>query len=94
MLKVIAHIHAKPGHEDELRAGLEELVAPTRAEKGCVQYDLFRDSEDPCHFIFDEMWESHELWRAHINSDHIKAGSEKTGALRERTTIYQGHQIL
>lgn len=94
MLKVIAHIHAKPGHEAEVQRGCESLVEPTRAEDGCIQYELYADPEDPCHFIFDEAWESYDQWQAHLQSDHIAANNERTGTLRQSVTVYQGHKIL
>lgn len=39
-VNVVAVITAKPGSEDAVRAALEALVAPTRAEAGCLSYDL------------------------------------------------------
>ena len=37
---VIAFHRAKPGKEDDLREALLSLCDPTRAEKGCINYDL------------------------------------------------------
>jgi Antibiotic biosynthesis monooxygenase len=46
------HIEAAPGTEDELVQRLLALVAPTRAEPGCISYELFRDPERPAKFMF------------------------------------------
>ena len=39
-LSLVARIKAKPGKEAELRQVLTALVQPTRAEEGCLTYDL------------------------------------------------------
>ena len=37
-LTVIAHIHAKAGQEAKVQEALLNLIAPTRAEAGCINY--------------------------------------------------------
>ncbi len=71
---VVAHIHAKPGRESDLRKVLEAFVAPTRKEDGCIRYDLFVDLDDPTKFTFIEEWESREALDKHGKSDHIAIG--------------------
>ena len=60
-LTIIAHIHANPEQIDLVKAELHKVIEPTRAEKGCLNYDLHQDNEDPAHFFFFENWESREL---------------------------------
>jgi len=71
---VVAHLHAKPGHEKELREVLEGFVAPTRQEEGCIRYDLFVDLDHPTRFTFIEEWASREALEKHGQSSHIAAG--------------------
>lgn len=71
---VVAHIHAQPGKEAELRSVLESFVAPTRAEDGCLRYDLFVDLDHPTKFTFIEEWASREALVKHGQSAHIQAG--------------------
>ena len=42
----IEYFYAKVGCRDKLIESLLELVEPTRAESGCLQYDLLQDSKD------------------------------------------------
>ncbi len=49
------------------------LVAPTRQEAGCLNYDLHVSPEDPAKFLFHENWTSKALLDAHLQSAHIKA---------------------
>jgi quinol monooxygenase YgiN len=72
-LTVVARVRAKQGCEDRLRAVLQSLVAPTRAESGCINYDLHQSATDPRDFLFHENWESKDHLDAHMKSDHFKA---------------------
>ena len=65
-LTIVAHITARSDKIDLVKAELEKLVDITRSEKGCLQYDLHQDNEDPAHFMFYENWESRERWQAHM----------------------------
>ena len=70
-ITVIAHIHARPGHEELVQRELAKLVPPTRAEPGCKRYDLHRDLKDSGHFFFYETWDSAESHETHMDSAHM-----------------------
>jgi quinol monooxygenase YgiN len=72
-LIIFAEVFAKPGQEANLREAALALVGPTRAEAGCLQYDLHKDNDDPGHFFFYERWESMSALEAHAASPHFKA---------------------
>jgi len=72
-LTVIATFVARPGKAAELRAALTTLVAPTRDEEGCINYDLHAATDDPAKFLFHENWMSKAHLDAHLQSPHIKA---------------------
>jgi quinol monooxygenase YgiN len=76
-IDVVAHIHAKPGREAEVRAILEGFLAPTRKEEGCLRYDLFVDLTDAGKFTFIEEWTSEAALEAHGRSAHILSGRAK-----------------
>jgi quinol monooxygenase YgiN len=71
-ITIVAHITAKPDKIEFVKAQLEQLIDTTRSEEGCLQYDLHQDNENPAHFMLYENWESRELWRAHMNAQHLK----------------------
>ena len=71
---------------DLVKAELEKLIPVTRAEEGCIQYDLHQDNENPAHFMFYENWVSRELWQVHMNAPHLAAYVKATeGAVAEFT---------
>ena len=60
-LTIVAHITAKEDQVDLVKTELGKIIETTRAEEGCLQYDLHQDNEKPAHFMFFENWESREL---------------------------------
>ena len=77
-LTIVAKIEAKEDQVDFVKSELLKLVDKTRAEKGCLQYDLHQDNKDTSIFLFYENWESKEDLKNHMNSDHIKAYAAAT----------------
>ena len=72
-LTVVATFQARPGKETELRAALTGLIAPTRKEAGCLNYDLHASTEDPARFLFHENWTDKAALDAHLKSPHLQA---------------------
>ena len=77
ILTVIAYVHAKAGLEARVKQILEGLVAPTRAEEGCINYDLFQSDSDPALFVFYENWKSDADLDSYAQTPHIR-GSAKS----------------
>ncbi len=92
-LTIVARILAKEEHRDLVQTELLKLLDITRAEKGCVNYDLHQDNENKNLFLFYENWESRALWQAHMSnahlSDYMKAteGAVEEFILNEMTVI-------
>ena len=85
-LTIVANIKAKSDSIDLVKAELEKLIRITRAETGCINYDLHQDNEDPAHFLFYENWESRELWQTHMGNQHLQDYMAATeGAVEEFT---------
>jgi quinol monooxygenase YgiN len=71
-LTVVATFQARPGKEAELRAALTGLLAPTRQEPGCLNYDLHQSVQEPAKFLFHENWTDQAALDAHLKSPHIQ----------------------
>lgn len=69
---VVVRIKAKPGKEARVRQELEALLAPTRSENGCINYDMHIAPDDAGLFLFHENWASEEDLRTHLAAAHIK----------------------
>lgn len=71
-LTVVAHIKAKPGKEGQVREELQKLLAPTRAEHGCINYDLHQALESEAGFLFHENWTNKEALDQHLETPHVQ----------------------
>ena len=80
-LRVVARITAKPDKVSEVRSILLGLVAPTRAEEGCVVYELLQNRADPTDFTFVEEWASDATFERHHTTEHIRSAFPKLQAL-------------
>jgi quinol monooxygenase YgiN len=80
---VLASIKVKAGMEDRARELLLSIVAPTRDEPGCLNYDLHQSTTEPTEFMFYERWTSDEALAAHSASTapHRAALREHLGPL-------------
>jgi len=72
---VLATFFAEMGKEDEMELALREMLEPTRAEPGCIRYDLVRSlvGANYTEFVFVEEWESEAALEAHAQTPHFKA---------------------
>lgn len=72
-ITVIARVRAKAGQEARLCQELQRLLAPTRVEAGCIDYDLHQSQTDPALFVFYENWKSQADLDAHFDTPHLQA---------------------
>ncbi len=70
---VVAQIKAKPGKEAEVRRELMSLVAPSRRDPGCLNYDLHQAADNPALFMFHENWTSQALLDQHLQKPDLQA---------------------
>lgn len=70
-LTIIATIVCKEEKIEFVKSEMIKLIDITRAEEGCINYDLHQDNSNPAHFVFHENWESEALLEKHLESQHI-----------------------
>lgn len=78
---VIARFKARPERAADLAALVSGLLAPTRAEVGCVRYDLWRNKADPTELAMVEEWRSEADLDRHLETPHIAHAKERLPAL-------------
>ena len=66
-----ATVEARPDATDEVEAALRRMIAPTRAEAGCIRYELFRAEDKPCTFHLLETYADDEALARHHQSAHF-----------------------
>jgi len=72
-LTVIARIKAKAGKEEVVFHEISSLIAPTRAESGCINYNLHRAQSDPALFCLYETWRSRQDLDEHLATPYLQA---------------------
>lgn len=88
-LTIVANIIAKEDKVELVKDALIKLIEPTRAEQGCINYDLHQDNENPAHFMFFENWSSRELWQQHMNNHHLADYLKETEGAVDSFTVHE-----
>jgi quinol monooxygenase YgiN len=68
---LLVQLRAKQGQHLALESEIRALIAPTRKEEGCLQYDLHRSLDDPDLFLLHEVWASRQHHQAHYQTPHF-----------------------
>ena len=69
---VVARIKAKLGKEAQAKQELLKLLSPTRAEAGCINYDMHQSLDNQAHFLFHENWTNQGALNKHLETQHLK----------------------
>ena len=72
----VEYFYAKPGCREQLIESLLKLVPLSKAEIGCLQYDLMQDNKNPDLIILLVKFENIQMLRQHENQNFIKEFSE------------------
>jgi quinol monooxygenase YgiN len=80
-IHVFATVTAGPGHADELRGVLTDLVTATHKEPGVLQYILHEDPKNPGNFYVFEAYKDQDAVNAHMSSPHLATAFAKAGPL-------------
>ncbi|WP_293746391.1 putative quinol monooxygenase [uncultured Paraglaciecola sp.] len=92
-LTIVANIKAEANKIDLVKEQLVKLIDTTRAEQGCINYDLHQDNNNPAHFVFYENWESRELWQTHMANQHLQDYMTATDGAVEEFTLNEMAKI-
>lgn len=91
---VIARFLAKAGKEDALKTVLTSLVAPSRREIGCYQYDLLVNPTDPRDFCFVERWDDDAALDEHTETEHLKNARAQFEGLVEAPPDIRRYRLI
>lgn len=92
-LTIVANIKVKADKVAQVKEALLKLIDITRAEEGCINYDLHQDNNNEAHFLFYETWESRELWLAHMENKHLQEYGAATEGCVESFVLNEMTQI-
>lgn len=70
-LNIIATITIKPEYHEAFKPIFKRLVIGSRAEHGCVRYELNQSIENPNIYIVVETWQSKQAIDLHNTTPHF-----------------------
>lgn len=70
---VVARFKAKAVMEEGVKRELLKLIESSRADEGCINYDLHQGIDDPTVFFFYENRQSGEHLSRHSDMPHLQA---------------------
>ncbi len=69
---LVVEFTARPDTVEELRERLLVLTGLTRAEAGCVRYDLHTHPQDPLRLSFVEEWDTPDALAEHDRTPWVR----------------------
>jgi quinol monooxygenase YgiN len=82
-LTILGFMTARPGTEEALLTQIDALVASTRAEPGCINYDFHQHASEPHRFVFYENFADQAAFDFHFAQPYTQewiAFAEARGA--------------
>ncbi len=72
MLTVIAHYRAQPDRGDDVAAMLARHLTLARAEPGCIEFTVYRSTDDPDVFALYEQYVDEDAFQQHRHTAHFR----------------------
>ena len=93
-IHVVARHRARPETVEEVRRILLELIVPSRAEAGCLKYELLQNADDPTDFTFVETFASEEALKIHAAAPYIAGVGPRLKDLVARPAEVSRYKVI
>jgi quinol monooxygenase YgiN len=70
---LLVTIRVKPGTQEKFERAARKTAAASRAEKGCLGYECYRNLDDHSEYTIFERWRDVAALAAHLREAHTKA---------------------
>lgn len=94
VIHVIARHWARADTIDDIREALVALIEPTRAEPGCLRYELLQSLDDPAEFTFVETFESDAAFALHAAAPYIAGLATRLSRLTARPSEVRRYRAV
>ena len=71
-VRMIVRFRTKPDKVGDFQSLMSDMREPTRAETGCLSYELQQSMEEPELFVFVEDWRSDADAASHLMTPHVQ----------------------
>ncbi len=69
---LLARLKVKDDAVEEAKKAALDIVAASRAEEGCINYDVHQAIDDPTVFVWHETWKNKAAIDEHFETDFFK----------------------
>jgi quinol monooxygenase YgiN len=83
-LTLVATLTVKPEAVEDFIKTINDLVAPTLSEEGCIDYEFHRSNQDLNEFVLIEHWRSQRDLDAHFAQPYTAAALDRFPQLLSR----------
>lgn len=87
IIKIVAVLRAKAGHEETVKQALLACVKGSREEEGCEFYKLHIDRTDSQRFVFIEGWKDLAAIEYHKTTPHYLTMGKVVADLLEHREV-------
>lgn len=70
MIFAMSRMIVRPERRSDLLKTMKGILEPTRVERGCLSYHLYRDVENRNAFVLMEEWATQEDLERHIRTEN------------------------
>jgi quinol monooxygenase YgiN len=91
-IAITAILKPKENMEDQLMAELIKVQQASRAEAGCINYDLHQSIEDGT-FVLHETWKDTDALESHAASPHYQEYRTNTADLVSKREVFKLKKI-
>ena len=77
MIILKATIFIKPGQRDEFLKHLPQFIEDSRADSGCLGFEVLTDIENPYRFVVFQLWENENTLQGHEHASYVKRFKEE-----------------
>eukprot|EP00406_Dinophysis_acuminata_P056976 CAMPEP_0179301070 /NCGR_PEP_ID=MMETSP0797-20121207/47365_1 /TAXON_ID=47934 /ORGANISM="Dinophysis acuminata, Strain DAEP01" /LENGTH=129 /DNA_ID=CAMNT_0021010569 /DNA_START=21 /DNA_END=410 /DNA_ORIENTATION=+ len=94
---VVVQLQIKPDRIDDFLAAMKVDADGSRAEPGCLRFDLLRHPGDAGRFVVYEVYEDAAAKEAHKHTPHFKAWADfkaSGGVLSQTGTVFDGIDFM
>jgi len=93
-IRIITTIHVQDGKAQEAITLLKELVVATRAEAGCLRYELLQSSVIDTEFVLLEEWQNEEAFNQHMNTPQVQEALLEGGMFLIHPPDIQRYELI
>ena len=71
-LVLVARLKVREETIEEAKSLALGMVADSRSEEGCLNYDVHQGADDPTVFVWHETWADREAFNEHLEKPYFK----------------------